>query len=125
MTMARIVLAEDDAALRHYLTVALERAGHEVYPCEDGEKALAAIGTRAYKLLITDIVMPGMDGVTLARHTAEESPDTRIMFITGFAAIAMTQLGDLRHKAAVYTKPFHLKDLVRQVNEFLARSDAA
>jgi two-component system cell cycle response regulator CpdR len=123
--MARIVLAEDDQALRHYLTVALERAGHEVYACETGEKALAAVGSKGYHLLISDIVMPGMDGITLARHAVTEAPDTKIMFITGFAAIAMTQLGDLRHKAAVYTKPFHLRDLVKQVEEFLAKSDAA
>ncbi len=123
--MARIVLAEDDPALRHYLTVALERAGHEVYACYNGEKALAAVGTKDYQLLISDIVMPGMDGITLARHTVTEAPETKIMFITGFAAIAMTQLGDLRHKAAVYTKPFHLRDLVRQVSEFLSKSDAA
>ena len=99
--MARIVLAEDDPALRHYLTVALERAGHEVYACDDGEKALAAVGTKSYQLLISDIVMPGMDGITLARHTVTEAPDTKIMFITGFAAIAMTQLGDLDRKSVV------------------------
>lgn len=123
--MARIVLAEDDSALRHYLTIALERAGNEVYACEDGEKALAAVGSQRYDLLISDIVMPGMDGITLARHTVKEAPNTKIMFITGFAAIAMTQLGDLRHKAAVYTKPFHLKELVKQVEAFLSRTDAA
>jgi two-component system cell cycle response regulator CpdR len=123
--MARIVLAEDDPAMRHYLTVALERAGHEVYPCDNGEKALAAIGTKGYHLLLTDIVMPGMDGVTLARHTVEESPDTKIMFITGFAAIAMTQLHELKGQTALYTKPFHLKDLVQQVQDLLDASKAA
>ncbi len=123
--MARIVLAEDDQAMRHYLTVALERAGHEVYACEDGEVALAALGTQSYDLLLTDIVMPGMDGITLARHTVQESPDTKIMFITGFAAIAMTQLGELQNKTAMYTKPFHLKDLVKQVQDFLDASRAA
>jgi len=122
--MARIVLAEDDPSLRSFLTTALERAGHEVYPCENGEKALAAVGTKNYNLLLSDIVMPGMDGITLARHAVQESPDTKIMFITGFAAIAMTQLGDLKHKAAVYTKPFHLRELVAQVDQFLTR-DAA
>lgn len=120
--MARICLAEDDPSMRKFLTTALERAGHEVYACENGEQALAAIGGRKYELLLSDIVMPGMDGITLARHTVQESPDTKIMFITGFAAIAMTQLNDLKHKAAVYTKPFHLKDLVEQVNSFLARA---
>lgn len=123
--MARIVLAEDDQAMRHYLTVALERAGHEVYACEDGEVALAALGTQSYDLLLTDIVMPGMDGITLARHTVQESPDTKIMFITGFAAIAMTQLGELQNKTAMYAKPFHLKDLVKQVEDFLNASRAA
>lgn len=124
--MARICLAEDDASMRSFLTTALQRAGHEVYACENGEQALAAIGAatggRKYELLLSDIVMPGMDGITLARHTAEESPDTKIMFITGFAAIAMTQLHDLKHKAAVYTKPFHLRDLVQQVDNFLSRA---
>jgi two-component system cell cycle response regulator CpdR len=125
MLMARIVLAEDDSSMRSFLTTALERAGHQVYPCENGEKALAAVGTKRYDLLLSDIVMPGMDGITLARHAVQEAPDTKIMFITGFAAIAMTQLGDLKHKAAVYTKPFHLRDLVAQVDTFLAKSSAA
>ena len=120
--MARIVLAEDDPSMRSFLTTALERAGHEVYACDNGEEALAAVGTRNYDLLLSDIVMPGMDGITLARHTAQEAPDTKIMFITGFAAIAMTQLHDLKHKAAVYTKPFHLRDLVQQVDNFLANA---
>lgn len=123
--MARIVLAEDDSALRHYLTIALERAGHQVYACENGEKALAAIGTKGYDLLLTDIVMPGMDGITLARHALTEAPDTKIMFITGFAAIAMSQLGDLKARAAVQTKPFHLRELVQQVATFLEASAVA
>lgn len=123
--MARIVLAEDDSALRHYLTIALERAGHQVYPCENGEKALAAIGTKGYDLLLSDIVMPGMDGITLARHALTEAPDTKIMFITGFAAIAMSQLGDLKARAAIQTKPFHLRDLVQQVATFLETSAVA
>lgn len=120
--MAKIVLAEDDASMRSFLTTALQRAGHEVHACENGEEALAAIGTKRYELLLSDIVMPGMDGITLARHTAIESPDTKIMFITGFAAIAMTQLNDMKHKAAVYTKPFHLKELVTQVESFLGKA---
>lgn len=117
--MARIVLAEDDSALRHYLTIALERAGHQVYACETGEQALAAVGTRGYDLLLSDIVMPGMDGITLARHSLVEAPDTKIMFITGFSAIAMTQLGDLKEKAALQTKPFHLREIIQKVSDFL------
>ena len=122
--MAKIVLAEDDPAMRHYLKTALERAGHEVYSCDSGEKALAAIGTRGYNLLLTDIVMPGMDGITLARHSATEAPETRIMFITGFAAIAMRHMDDLKREIPICTKPFHLRDLVNKVNTFIAATPA-
>ena len=56
--MARILLAEDDDAMRQFLATALGRAGHEVVSCPDGREALAALSTE-YDLLIADIVMPG------------------------------------------------------------------
>jgi two-component system cell cycle response regulator CpdR len=123
--MARIVLAEDDTALRHYLKTALERGGHEVHAVDNGEKALAAIGTKTYDLLISDVVMPVMDGIELAKHTAAEAPDTRIMFITGFAGVAMQTMPKFNREAPVCAKPFHLKDMVKQVDEFLLRTSAA
>ena len=86
--MPRILLAEDDDSLRGFLARALERAGYEVTACADGEEA-AAVLDQDWDLLLTDIVMPGMDGIEVARQAAARQPDLRIMFITGFAAVAL------------------------------------
>ena len=87
--MTRILLAEDDESLRGFLARALERAGYEVKACADGEEAVAELDDR-WDLLLTDIVMPGMDGIEVARLAAARQPDMRIMFITGFAAVALS-----------------------------------
>ena len=86
--MPRILLAEDDDSLRGFLSRALERAGYDVTACADGEEA-AAVLDQDWDLLLTDIVMPGMDGIEVARLAAAKHPGLRIMFITGFAAVAL------------------------------------
>lgn len=119
--MARILLAEDDASMRTFLTTALERAGHEVTVCEDGLSALKALGTGAsFDLLLSDIVMPGMDGIELSRRAADIRPALKVMFITGFAAVAMEQNIEQTQSTRVLSKPFHLNDLVEQVETLLA-----
>src|ERR1700712_3356849 len=87
--MKRILLAEDDDSLRGFLARALERAGYEVRSCADGEEALAALDDGGWDLLPTDIVMPGVDGIEVARQAAARFGNLRIMFITGFAAVAL------------------------------------
>jgi len=116
--MARILLAEDDASLRGFLTRALERAGHAVEAVEDGDGALAALASGRFDLLLADIVMPGLDGIELASRAAAADPALRIMLITGFVAVALRA----RHAvgpARVLSKPIHLRDLVRQIGEVL------
>ncbi|GGE46242.1 response regulator [Marinicauda pacifica] len=115
--MARILLAEDDHSMRDFLTKALKRAGHEVEPVGDGEEGLEALGDRAgvFDLLLTDIVMPGVDGIELARRAAEIDPGLKIMFITGFAAVALNAGSNAPKDAKVLSKPFHLRDLVDEV----------
>lgn len=115
--MARILLAEDDDSMRDFLGKALERAGHEVVPVADGEEGLDALGENAgaFELLLTDIVMPGVDGIELARRAAEVDPGLKIMFITGFAAVALNAGSGAPKEAKVLSKPFHLRDLVDEV----------
>lgn len=117
--MARILLAEDDDAMRQFLATALGRAGHEVVSCPDGREALAAL-TDEYDLLIADIVMPGLDGVELARRARASLPKLRVMFITGFAAVVLDGGRTPLPNASVLSKPFHLRDLVRHVQQVLA-----
>lgn len=118
--MARILLAEDDDSLRTFLAGALNKAGHEVTDFPDGDQALEALQNAGFDLLLTDIVMPGIDGVELARKAAELDPNMRIVFITGFAAVALNPANQAPAKAKVLSKPFHLRELVAEVEKVMA-----
>ncbi|MFI4976722.1 MAG: cell cycle two-component system response regulator CpdR [Caulobacterales bacterium] len=117
--MPRILLAEDDDSLRGFLTRALERAGYDVTACADGEEA-AAVLEQEWDLLLTDIVMPGMDGIEVARIAASLHPGLRIMFITGFAAVALSASGRAPAGAKVLSKPIHLREIVAEVERMMA-----
>ena len=114
-----ILLAEDDAAMRAYLTRALEQAGYAVDAVDRGTDALPLLEERSYDLLLSDIVMPEMDGIELAQKCNEVSPSTKVMFITGFAAVSLKASRE-QPQAKVLSKPFHLKDLVLEVERVLA-----
>ena len=87
--MAKILLAEDDEDMRRFLVRALEKAGHNVMSFGEGASAFEEVKQSSFDLLLTDIVMPEMDGIELARRAAELDPALKIMFITGFAAVAL------------------------------------
>jgi two-component system cell cycle response regulator CpdR len=112
--MIRILLAEDDEAMRTYLARALEQAGYAVDAVDRGTAALPLLESGEYDLLLSDIVMPEMDGIELAQRCAELSPQTRVMFITGFAAVTLKASREAP-RAKMLSKPFHLKDLVLEV----------
>jgi two-component system cell cycle response regulator CpdR len=115
--MSRILLAEDDESLRGFLARALERAGYEVTACADGEEAVAVLD---WDLLLTDIVMPGIDGIEVARQAAARHPGLRIMFITGFAAVALAATDAAPAGAKVLSKPIHLREIVSEVERMIA-----
>ncbi len=119
--MGRILIAEDDDAMRNFLARSLERAGHEVVAVGSGTDALPHVASDAFDLLLTDIVMPGMDGLALAKRAAVLAPDMKVVFITGFAAVALNH-GDepIATDARVLSKPFHLKDVVAAIDELCA-----
>lgn len=112
--MIRILLAEDDDAMRTYLARALENAGYEVIAVDRGTTALPLLEAQHFDLLLSDIVMPEMDGIELAQQCADISPRTKVMFITGFAAVTMRASRDAPH-AKILSKPFHLRDIVLEV----------
>ena len=120
VTVTRILLAEDDESMRGFLVRALEKAGHDVIAFANGEEAYERLKTEPFTLLLTDIVMPKMDGIELARRASELDPDLKIMFITGFAAVILNSDTAAPKDARVLSKPFHLKDLVREVDRLLA-----
>ena len=117
--MTRILLAEDDNDMRRFLAKALQNAGYDVVAFDNGLSAYERIREEPFNLLLTDIVMPEMDGIELARRATELDPDLKVMFITGFAAVAL-KAGSAAPTAKVLSKPFHLRDLVGEVDKILA-----
>jgi two-component system cell cycle response regulator CpdR len=118
--VTKILLAEDDDSMRAFLAAALRRAGHEVQDYADGETGLAALEREVFDLLLTDIVMPGLDGIELARRGAELDPAMKIVFITGFAAVALSSGSPTPAGAKVLSKPFHLREIVEEVDKVMA-----
>ena len=117
---ARILLAEDDDDMRNFLVKALEKAGHVVTSFGEGLSAFEQIKQTSFDLLLTDIVMPEMDGIELARRASELDPSLKIMFITGFAAVALHPDSKAPKDARVLSKPFHLRELVAEVERLMA-----
>ncbi|MGO7421779.1 response regulator CpdR1 [Rhizobium ruizarguesonis] len=118
--MQKILLAEDDNDMRRFLVKALEKAGYKVLSYDNGASAYDRLREEPFSLLLTDIVMPEMDGIKLARRATELDPDLKVMFITGFAAVALNPDSKAPKDAKVLSKPFHLRDLVDEVNKMLA-----
>ncbi len=116
----RILLAEDDESMRGFLDRALTKAGYEVMSFANGQEAYERLKEETFTLLLTDIVMPQMDGIELARRAGELDPDLKIMFITGFAAVTLNSESKPPKDARILSKPFHLKDLVQEIDKILA-----
>ena len=117
--MIKILLAEDDSSMREYLARALERVGYSVKAVGCGTEAMPLLESESFDLLLTDIVMPGADGIEVARVAAARQPGLRIMFITGFAAVALSA-AQASPQAKVLSKPVHLRDLVNEVERMVA-----
>lgn len=121
--MAKILIAEDDLSTRSFLASSLEKAGHSVIAFGDGLEAMREIELNggSYDLLLTDIVMPGMDGVELSTKAGAIYPSLKIMFITGFAGMALGRPDAQSADAKVISKPFHLGNLTQEIQEILKR----
>ena len=122
--MIRILLAEDEEAMREYLSRSLEKNGYHVTSAENGLVALELLESGTFDLLLSDIVMPEMDGIELAQHAGRVAPDTKIMFITGFAAVSLAA-GKSVPQAKVLSKPFHLRNLVAEVDALFPDQSAS
>lgn len=118
--MASILLAEDDPAVREFVRRALTHSGHDVTAVDDGLGAVEMLSAQGFDLLITDIVMPGMDGIALALKVSKDHPHMPILMMTGYAAERQRahNLEALIHK--VIAKPFTLREICNVVAETLA-----
>jgi two-component system cell cycle response regulator CpdR len=117
--MANILLAEDDASVSAFVVRALVQQGHAVTPVGDGMAALAALAGAPFDLLLTDIVMPQLDGIALALKASKDYPAMKILLMTGYAAERQRahNLEALVHR--VMLKPFTLEEIQAAVAELL------
>lgn len=118
--MARVLIAEDDAAVREFVSRALAHGGHDVATAGDGLEALSLLDGETFDLLLTDIVMPNLDGIALALKVAKDYPRMPVLLMTGYAAERQRahNLDVLIHD--VITKPFTLRQICDAAEEALA-----
>jgi len=118
--MAKILVAEDEQSVRELLTIALRRKGHDVIAVADGSEALGALSAGRYDLLLTDIVMPVVDGIALSLKASHDDPAMRILMMTGYSAERQRahNLQELIHD--VVLKPFTIDEINKAVDAALA-----
>ncbi len=118
--MAKILITEDESALRIFVARALRLDGHETHEAGDGAEGLEKLAEDKFDLLLSDIRMPVMDGIELAHQAAERHPDMKILLMTGYAE-QRERADDLAAKIVdVVQKPFSLPDIRRAVARALA-----
>jgi two-component system cell cycle response regulator CpdR len=117
--MARILVVEYNDAMRSFLAEALERSEYDVRVAQDAETALSLITSQKFDLLLSDVNLPGEDGVSLAHRAVRLNPALRVIFVTGFAAKAALATELVAKNTRILTKPFVLSELIRQVGEMM------
>ena len=112
---AKILIVDDEQFVRDLLEKVLRRRGHEVVSASDAGQALAALESAEFDLLLTDVVMPGMDGFDLLRRVKSAYPDIKVIVLTGYAR--KQSISDfLLYGADDYlSKPFQVHELVAAV----------
>ncbi|MBF0539003.1 MAG: sigma-54-dependent Fis family transcriptional regulator [Nitrospirae bacterium] len=126
----KVIVAEDEEISRKHLLFALEDEGYEVKGVGDGLSALKEVSTNDYDVLITDIKMPGMDGMELFKAVMAGYPETSVIIITGFGTIAAAVEAIKQGAEDYITKPFNIDDLLAKLKKIsekksLQRENAA
>jgi two-component system, cell cycle response regulator CpdR len=120
--MARILLADDDAATRDLVQRALLADGHQVIVTQDGSDALDQLSSAGgpIDLLISDVQMPGLDGIALAEKSMAAFPKLRVLLMSGFVG-ELDRAEHLRRSVSgIITKPFTLEQIRGAVKAALA-----
>ncbi|MDR3424718.1 MAG: response regulator [Alphaproteobacteria bacterium] len=118
--VAKVIVAEDNPAVREFVVRALSSVGYIVAAAVDGQQALDMLAHEKFDVLVSDIVMPNVDGIALAMKATRQYPDLRVVMISGYAQERMRahNLDALVHK--VIAKPFSLEEICDAVRNALA-----
>ncbi len=115
-----ILVAEDNPAVREFIVRSLNSVGHKITSVADGQQALDTLAKEKFEVLVTDIVMPNVDGIALALKAVRLFPDLRIVMISGYAQERMRahNLDALVHR--IIAKPFSLEEICEAVKDALS-----
>lgn len=118
--MARILLADDDKPTRDLVKRALESDGHVVEIVQDGTEALESLSSHgaSIEILVTDVNMPGLDGISLAKRAETLVPGLRVLMMSGFAEELERAKASSMGRVSVLSKPFtldHVRSAVRDL----------
>jgi len=111
VTQTRLLLAEDDEALAALLEEYLLEAGYDVHLCHRGDVAISALHREAFDLVLSDIVMPGADGLALLSFVREHRPDTLVLLMTGYSGIENALHAVEQGAYDFVSKPFQLPEM--------------
>ena len=119
-----ILVVEDDEHVRDYIVEAMRRAGYTPLPAANGVEAAKALGDTPVDLVLSDVVMDGMNGVELARLVRERHPGTRVLLMSGYTDDILARHGAADLTDSILLKPIAPAELLRQVRECLERPGA-
>jgi CheY-like chemotaxis protein len=123
--MGRILVVEDDKAVRELLREILERAGHEVTVAENGQEAIQKTRETPPDLIITNILMPEKEGLETIQELHRDDPDIKIIAVSGGGQIGPADYLDIARRFGAnrtFSKPFDRRELLEAVAELLAES---
>ena len=115
----QILIVEDDEAMREFLLEAISRSGYYVEAVPDGTEALLRVESGQFDLLLTDIRMPGLDGLELARKARVRYPALGVLLVTAYAQDALGATDFDGTRTDVLSKPFNLNELIDRVATIL------
>ncbi|WP_457555931.1 response regulator [Candidatus Pyrohabitans sp.] len=117
--MARILVADDETITLRALERVLRKEGHEVVAVDDGESALQVLERQDVDVLLTDIKLPGRDGIALLEWVKQHRPRVRVIMITGYSSIKGAVEAIKRGASDYIAKPFSLEDIIASVRAVL------
>ena len=122
--MSQILIAETNAAVSQFLKKELNSAQTRVDIVTSGQDAWEAIHATEYDVVMVNIMMPGLDSFVLAQRILRQNPGAQVIFITGFAAVAMDTYNTPTYAPQPMTsQPFHLKEMARRVKFYMGEGD--